>query len=95
MGIVAWLAWSIHWLIVAVAIVNLALSFRYIKSVTEQVGAIERSAKDLALLAGVLARLEKEKFSAPLLVQLRDRLNGRRHAGVGGRGETESPDPAA
>jgi MutS domain V len=75
-GIVLWLAWSVHWLIIAVALVNVALSFRYLKSIEEQVGAIERSAKDLALLAGVLARLEQETFAAPLLVTLRERLKG-------------------
>jgi Flp pilus assembly protein TadB len=75
-GIVAWIVWSIHWLIIAAAIANLALSLRYLKSVAEQVGAVERSGKDLALLAGVLARLEQEQFSAPLLVALRDRLKG-------------------
>ena len=74
-GIVAWIGWSIHWLIVAAAIANLVLSFRYLKSVAEQVGAIEKSAKDLQLLAGVLARLEEEKFSAPLLVALREQLS--------------------
>lgn len=75
-GIVAWIAWGIHWLIVTVAIANLGLSLRYLKSIEEQVGAIERSAKDLALLAGVLARLEQEKLSAPLLVALRECLRG-------------------
>lgn len=74
-GIVAWIGWSIHWLIVAAAIANLLLSFRYLKSVAEQVGAIEKSAKDLQLLAGVLARLEDEKFSAALLVALREQLS--------------------
>ncbi|MGA8037858.1 MAG: hypothetical protein WA823_08690 [Candidatus Acidiferrales bacterium] len=77
-GIFAWIGWSIHWLIVAAAIANVALSLRYLKSIEEQVGAIEKSAKDLALLAGVLARLEQEKFSAPLLVALRERLKGDR-----------------
>ncbi len=75
-GIVAWIGWSVHWLIVAAAIANLALSLRYLKSIEEQVGSIEKSAKDLALLAGVLARLEQEKFAAPLLVALRERLKG-------------------
>jgi MutS domain V len=75
-GIIAWLGWSVHWLIVIALVANLTLTLRYWKSIEEQVGAIEKSAQDLALLAGVLARLEREKFSAPLLVALRERLHG-------------------
>ncbi len=75
-GIIAWIGWSVHWLIVIALAANLVLTLRYWKSIEEQVGAIEKSAKDLALLAGVLARLEREKFSAPLLVALRERLHG-------------------
>jgi hypothetical protein len=76
LGLVAWAAFSIHWLIIIASLINFALTFRYLKSIQEQVGAIEKSAKDLALLAGVLARLEKEKFQSPLLVALRERLHG-------------------
>ncbi len=75
-GLIAWLGWSIHWLIVGASVVNVLFTFRFLKNIEEQVGAIERSAKDLALLAGVLARLERESFSAPLLVALRERLRG-------------------
>jgi hypothetical protein len=75
-GAVAWVVWSIHWLFAAASIANLALTFRYLKSIQEQVGAIEKSAKDLWLLGGVLARLEQETFAAPLLVALRERLHG-------------------
>jgi hypothetical protein len=75
-GLFAWLGWSIHWLIIGASLINFAFTFRFLKNIQEQVGAIERSAKDLALLAGVLARLERETFSAPLLVALRGRLQG-------------------
>lgn len=75
-GLVAWIGGSIHWLIVGASLAGFALTFRYLKNIQEQVGAVERSAKDLALLAGVLGRLERETFSAPLLVALRGRLQG-------------------
>ena len=39
------------------------------------VGAVEKRARDLNLLAGVLARLEREKFTTPRLVSLRTALD--------------------
>ncbi len=39
------------------------------------VEAVEQPAHDLALLAGVLARLERERFTAPRLVELRAALD--------------------
>jgi hypothetical protein len=75
-GLIAWIGWSIHWLVIGASLAGFALTFRFLKNIQEQVGAIERSAKDLALLAGVLGRLERETFSAPLLVALRGRLQG-------------------
>ncbi len=75
-GLVAWIGWSVHWLIIGASLEGFAFTFRFLKSIQQQVGAIERSAKDLALLAAVLGRLERETFSAPLLAALREKLRG-------------------
>src|SRR5205814_9948055 len=40
------------------------------------VRTIERRARDLALLAGVLGRLERETFTSPRLAELRAALDG-------------------
>jgi hypothetical protein len=49
--------------------------FRFRRAVTRVVEAVEQPAHDLALLAQVLGRLERERFTAPRLVELRAALD--------------------
>ena len=48
---------------------------RFRRAVARVVEAVEQPAHDLALLAQVLGRLERERFAAPLLVELRAALD--------------------
>jgi DNA mismatch repair ATPase MutS len=57
--------------------INLAFGFAHRANVRTIVAGVETSAHDLALLSEVLARLEREKFSAPKLVHLQERLHDR------------------
>lgn len=58
----------------AAAAAELALAWPLRARVLHVIGAAGHSTHELALLAGLLARLERETFSAPLLVQLRTAL---------------------
>ncbi len=72
----AWLSGLTGYLpfIAALAIEGLfALPLR--ARVRHVVGAVERSGRDLALLSEVLGRLERERFTAPMLVELRAALD--------------------
>jgi MutS domain V len=73
-SLIAWAAWDLRYLAVIATIVNLIFSSRYRDSVQKVVAPVERTAQDLALLSDVLARLEREKFSAPKLVELLEAL---------------------
>ncbi|HKX32282.1 MAG TPA: DNA mismatch repair protein MutS [Blastocatellia bacterium] len=48
--------------------------FHYRDRVSQVVAAVERPGRELALLAGILSRLEQERFSSPRLDHLRRRL---------------------
>ena len=50
-------------------------AFRYRAQVGRIVNAVNAAARDLALLSGVLTRLEQERFASPRLVELRAALN--------------------
>ncbi|HYG82566.1 MAG TPA: hypothetical protein VD861_19375, partial [Pyrinomonadaceae bacterium] len=52
-----------------------AFSFRLRERVGRVVGAVDRAGRDLGLLSGVLARLERERFESPRLVELRAALD--------------------
>ena len=52
----------------------MSLNLGYRRRVGKAVSAVESAARDLGLLAGVLARLEAEQFAAPKLVELRAAL---------------------
>jgi hypothetical protein len=49
--------------------------FRYRRQVSAVLESVEQPAHDLALLAGVLSRLEREPCVSPLLVELRGKLD--------------------
>ena len=70
-GVLSLLRWYIIVSVVAVAIVNARF-----KTMADRVfGGVRAAAPDIALFAGVLERLEAERFEAPHLVKLRATLD--------------------
>jgi hypothetical protein len=76
-SLVAWAVWDLRNLAVLSTAINLAFGFAHRANVRTIVAGAEKSPHDLALLSEVLARLEREKFSAPKLVHLQERLHDR------------------
>jgi DNA mismatch repair ATPase MutS len=70
----AWAVWGLWELAFASSVVNAIFHSRF-KARAQQIVPTERFAEDLELLAGVLARLEVEQFSAERLVTLQWALN--------------------
>ena len=58
----------------AAVLLQIVLARRLSPRVERVLSGVDRGARDLALLSGVLERLEGERFTAPLLVRLRSRL---------------------
>lgn len=56
-------------------ILGRAFAFRYRTPVGHVVSAVDAAGRDLALLSGVLGRLEKEQFTSPRLAELRAALD--------------------
>jgi hypothetical protein len=73
-SLVAWAAWGLWYIALLVSLINLSFYVVYRRRVNERVSAVESAAGDLALLAGVLSRLEGGKFAASRLVELRAAL---------------------
>jgi len=72
--VAGWIAFGYR-LPALVAILFLLVFYgRYRQQVGEVISAVERPIRDLDLLAGILARLEREPFASPKLAQLRARL---------------------
>jgi hypothetical protein len=69
-GLLAWIGWDIVFPFLIVSLANLGFSYAIRRHVDKVVSPAEEAAQDLALLRGVLARLEREKFSAARLVEL-------------------------
>jgi len=59
----------------AVVLINLGVMFFYRKVVEQVTAALEHPAQDLALFSSVLERIERERFTSPLLVRLRAELS--------------------
>ncbi len=64
------------WPMLLLIVATLFLARRLYPRIEPVVTAVERAEPALALLAGVLARLERETFQCPRLVALHDRLRG-------------------
>jgi hypothetical protein len=64
------------WPLVLVLIATIFLARNLHPRVEPVITAVERAEPALALLGGVLARVEREAFTSPLLVALHDRLRG-------------------
>lgn len=56
-------------------IIGRVFAYRLRAPVNSVIGAVNRAGRDLALLSGVLARLERERFSSPCLIALRAALD--------------------
>lgn len=69
-SLVAWWGFGLGYLAVLATSINISVYFRYRRRVEQSVTAIGDAARDLRLLAGVLARLEAEHFAAPGLAAL-------------------------
>jgi len=79
LGMLAVLAWAAGFGLVPLLVVSIiegmvARSVRH--HVAHTVRAVEKPSRDLALLASLLARIERETFTAPRLVELRRALDG-------------------
>jgi hypothetical protein len=56
-------------------IMGRAFAFRYRAQIRGVVSAVDAAGRDLALLSGLLSRLEQERFASPRLVELRAELD--------------------
>jgi membrane protein implicated in regulation of membrane protease activity len=74
-SLVIWLVRGLAFPALLVTAINVSLNFAYRRRVQTAVSAVESAARDLGLLAGVLARLEAEQFAASKLVELRAALD--------------------
>ena len=67
--------WGWAYPVVVISAINFSLNLAFRRRVREAVSAAESAAPGLGLLAGVLARLEHEQFTAPRLVEIRVALD--------------------
>ncbi|HWB96590.1 MAG TPA: hypothetical protein VG672_07810, partial [Bryobacteraceae bacterium] len=68
-----WLGWRDLFLILLIT--QLTIMYRLRHKLARAIADVEQPAHDLALLAGVLARLEQEQFTSAYLAGLRKRLS--------------------
>jgi hypothetical protein len=73
-GLIAWAVWDIRGLVLLASVVNLSISYKFHGRTETSIASIEGAARELRLLSKVLARLERETFSAPRLVALQSDL---------------------
>jgi hypothetical protein len=75
LGTIAWLSWGTGPIPVAVALfLEGLLALLVWARVQRVIGPVEKMAHDLAIFAGILARIESEPCRAPLLARLREAL---------------------
>ncbi len=73
-GGIAWAQWNVKSIFLISTAVNVFVGSSFRARMKKSIAAVEGSAKDLKLLSEVLARLEREEFSAPKLVSLQSCL---------------------
>jgi len=73
-SLVVWMVWGLVYPALLVSAINVSFGLRYRRRVANVTHAAQSAARDLGLLADVLARLEAEYFAAPRLVELRQSL---------------------
>ena len=74
-AVIIWIAFSIRMPALAAIAFTLFFYARYSRTTAAIISAVERPSRDLNLLAGILARLEREPFASPKLAALRARLD--------------------
>jgi len=72
--VVSWMIWGLAYPALLLSVVNVSFNLAYRQRAATVASSVEAAACDLALLAGVLARLEMEQFASPRLVELRATL---------------------
>ena len=75
LSLIGWGVWGLGSAALAISILNLGWAHRLHTRLEDAVGAVENATEDLAVLAGVLLLLERERFSAPKLVEIQAALN--------------------
>ncbi len=74
-SVAAWQLWGApELLVLATTVVNLGISYRFRRRLSEEAHAAEDAGHDLSLLSQVLTVFESEKFSSPKLLQLQAQL---------------------
>ena len=73
-SLVVWMVWGLVYPALVVSAINVGINLSYRRAAESVARAVESAARDLGLLAGVLARLEAEQFQSPRLVELRQAL---------------------
>jgi hypothetical protein len=73
-SLAAWGIWGLGWLAALTTLLNLGWSRQLSQRLDAAAGAVEDATKDLEVLSGVLALLEKEPFTAPKLLSLQATL---------------------
>jgi len=73
-SLACWAVWGLGDVAAAMSLVNLAWAHRLHARLVKAAGAMERAADDLALLAGVLALIEREDFSSAKLIAIQEGL---------------------
>ena len=74
-AVVMWLGFGYRQLALVALFVEAIFLFRYRAQVGRVIAEVERPGRELTLLAEILARLEREQFAAPRLVELRRALD--------------------
>ena len=76
-SLAAWFGWGLWYAALLVSLSNKCFDLYHRKRVRRAVRAAEGAVQDLASLAGVLARLESERFEATRLLELQEALKSR------------------
>jgi len=68
---VVWGVWDVRWPFVAATVVNFLVQHRFRRRAADSLASITDASHDLNILALLVARLERESYSSPLLLKLR------------------------
>jgi len=73
-SLILWGVWGLGWLAATMSLLNLAWAHSLYTRLDRAAEAAEAATADLELLAGLLAMLEQESFSAPKLIEIQAAL---------------------
>jgi hypothetical protein len=74
-SVALWFGFGYRWLAMAALMLLASFLYQYRDRITRVIAEVERPSRDLALLAEILARIERESFASPKLVALRKRFD--------------------